>query len=92
MRMQMNTKNHIQLLEDVNEAAVEAVANKLGLRRVGWIFTDLVADSSTGNVKHFRGNIVSPLLAATIVCYWLDIFCTKKSEQVYVCCTLWMWL
>ena len=82
MCMQMNTKNHIQLLEDVNEAAVEAVANKLGLRRVGWIFTDLVADSSTGNVKHFRGNIVSPLQAATIVCYRLTFLYSKRGANL----------
>ena len=36
------------------------MAEQLGLRPVGWIFTDLVAaDLKQGTVKHFRGNIVS---------------------------------
>ena len=39
---------------------MEQVARGLGLQRVGWIFTDLLADDlSKGTVKHFRGHIVS---------------------------------
>ena len=56
------TKNSVELLEDERNALVESIATKLGLRRVGWIFTDLVPlDVSTGSVKNYRGNIVSSL-------------------------------
>lgn len=57
---QKSTKNSVELLVDEREVLVNDIALKLGLRRVGWIFTDLVAkDLSSGTVKHFRGNIVS---------------------------------
>jgi len=39
--------------EPETEATLHALADNLGLTRIGWIFTDLVSDS-TGNVKHFR--------------------------------------
>ncbi len=41
---------------------VDALAGYLGLRKVGWIFTDLLQDSK-GKVKHFR-NIESHFLSA----------------------------
>lgn len=51
--------NKIELKPDPKEADIVAAAAKLGLRPVGWIFTDLVADDlSKGTVKNFRGNIV----------------------------------
>ena len=57
---QVSSRNSCELLEDPNEDRVNSLAEQLGLRRVGWIFTDLVAqDLKTGTVKHFRGNIVS---------------------------------
>ena len=60
--LQIGTKNSIELLEDDREAAVNRVAQELGLTRVGWIFTDLVAeDTKKGTVKHVRGNVVSVL-------------------------------
>ena len=58
--LQIGTKNSIELLEDDREAAVNRVAQELGLTKVGWIFTDLVAeDTKKGTVKHVRGNVVS---------------------------------
>lgn len=62
---QVATKNGVELLEDERNALVESIATKLGLRRVGWIFTDLVPlDVSTGSVKNYRGNINSHFLSA----------------------------
>ncbi|CAC5423511.1 NPLOC4 [Mytilus coruscus] len=62
---QINTKGHIELLEDVLEHEVNKVAERLKIRPVGWIFTDLIADDlSKGTVKHFRGNINSHFLSA----------------------------
>ena len=58
--MQIDTKNSVELLDDDRSHAVEHVASQLGLRQVGWIFTDLVAqDLKKGTVKYFRGNVVS---------------------------------
>ena len=38
------------------------IANRLGIRRIGWIFTDLVPDDGQigggGPVLHHRGNVV----------------------------------
>lgn len=55
------TQGRIELiLPDEHLPQVNQVAEKLGIRPVGWIFTDLIADDLTkGTVKHFRGNIVS---------------------------------
>ena len=39
--------------EPENEATLKALCENLGLQRIGWIFTDLVSDSS-GKVKHYR--------------------------------------
>lgn len=62
---QINTKAHIELLEDPAEENVNKIAERLGIRPVGWIFTDLIADDlSKGTVKHFRGNINSHFLSA----------------------------
>ena len=56
----MNSPNRVELLPDPKEEHVNEVAKRLGLRPVGWIFLDLVAeDLSKGTVKNFRGNIVS---------------------------------
>ncbi|KAK7111135.1 nuclear protein localization protein 4 homolog [Littorina saxatilis] len=62
---QSNAPNRIELLPDPKEKQVSEVAKRLGLRPVGWIFTDLVAeDLSKGTVKNFRGNIDSHFLSA----------------------------
>lgn len=42
--MQESTRDGIKLLPDDKEMIVEDLAQKLGLKRVGWIFTDLIAD------------------------------------------------
>ena len=58
--LQISKKSFIELLENPFEDEVNKVAERLGIRPVGWIFTDLIADDlSKGTVKHFRGNIVS---------------------------------
>ncbi|KAK3586114.1 hypothetical protein CHS0354_033236 [Potamilus streckersoni] len=62
---QKNSKNKIELLPDPNEEVVHRVAEQLGIRPIGWIFTDLVAeDLKLGTVKNFRGNIDSHFLSA----------------------------
>jgi nuclear protein localization family protein 4 len=51
---QESTNTSIKLLEDQNDAEVEEMAEQLGLKRIGWIFTDLEAIHD-GKVKHLRG-------------------------------------
>ena len=64
----MNSPNRVELLPDPKEDQVSEVASRLGLRPVGWIFTDLVAaDLSKGTVKNFRGNIVCILLFSCLL-------------------------
>lgn len=61
---QESTKNSIGLLPDEKEAIVDELARLLNLKRVGWIFTDLIADDlKKGTVKHVR-NIESHFLSA----------------------------
>ncbi|KAL0108495.1 hypothetical protein PUN28_015203 [Cardiocondyla obscurior] len=61
---QESTKDTIRLLPDEKEALVEELGRTLNLRRVGWIFTDLIADDiKKGTVKHVR-NIESHFLSA----------------------------
>jgi len=48
------TKDHIKILTDPKEELVEEIALGLGLRKVGWIFTDLVP-AANGQVKNYRG-------------------------------------
>lgn len=45
-------------LEELLSPTAKAVNRGLGLRPVGWIFTDLTADTSNnGTVKHYRGSM-----------------------------------
>ncbi|XP_075231079.1 nuclear protein localization 4 isoform X2 [Lycorma delicatula] len=61
---QESSRDHVTLLPDDKEQIVEEIASQLGLRRVGWIFTDLVAeDLKKGTVKHVR-NVNSHFLSA----------------------------
>ncbi|XKL67144.1 hypothetical protein PGB90_010564 [Kerria lacca] len=61
---QDSTRDSIKLLPDEKETIVEEIAQKLGLTRVGWIFTDLIADNiQHGTVKCVRG-IESHFLSA----------------------------
>jgi len=53
---QESSKDTLRILPDPNDEIVEEAAAKMGLRKVGWIFTDLVASATTANkVKNFRG-------------------------------------
>ncbi|KAL4658201.1 hypothetical protein GN956_G2963 [Arapaima gigas] len=52
---QIGTQNSLELLEDPKEAAVEEIASRLGLCKVGWIFTDLLSeDTRKGTVRYTR--------------------------------------
>lgn len=54
------------ILPDPNEDKINSMAAKLGLKCVGWIFTDLLRneDTSKGPVKHYRGNANTYFLTA----------------------------
>lgn len=53
---QESTKNSIKLLEDPHENDAQEMAEILGLKRVGFIFTDLLNhETQSGKVKHLRG-------------------------------------
>lgn len=55
MIFQEGTPDSIKLLSDPYEGVIDKLAADLGLQRVGWIFTDLVADDvRKGTVKHLR--------------------------------------
>ncbi|XP_014606395.1 PREDICTED: nuclear protein localization protein 4 homolog isoform X1 [Polistes canadensis] len=61
---QESTKDSIQLLPDEKESLVNELARSLNLKKIGWIFTDLIADDvKKGTVKHVR-NIESHFLSA----------------------------
>uniref|UniRef100_A0A4W4DSS7 Nuclear protein localization protein 4 homolog n=1 Tax=Electrophorus electricus TaxID=8005 RepID=A0A4W4DSS7_ELEEL len=52
---QIGTQNSLELIDDPRAAAVEEIAAKLGLRKVGWIFTDLLSeDTRIGTVRYTR--------------------------------------
>lgn len=52
---QIGTPNSLELLDDPKAHIVDEIAAKLGLRKVGWIFTDLVSeDTRKGTVKYSR--------------------------------------
>ncbi|XP_051158551.1 nuclear protein localization protein 4 homolog [Leptopilina boulardi] len=61
---QESSRDNVVLLPDGKESLVNELAHSLNLRRVGWIFTDLIADDvKKGTVKHVR-NIESHFLSA----------------------------
>uniref|UniRef100_A0A8C5U9T6 Nuclear protein localization protein 4 homolog n=1 Tax=Malurus cyaneus samueli TaxID=2593467 RepID=A0A8C5U9T6_9PASS len=52
---QIGTQNSLEILEDPKAEVVDEIAAKLGLRKVGWIFTDLVSeDTRKGTVRYSR--------------------------------------
>ena len=51
---QISGKDSVELLEDSRESVVESLAVWLGIRRVGWIFTDLEAALESGRVHYKR--------------------------------------
>ena len=62
---QESARDLVRIISDKEaDDRVQELAAKLGLTRVGWIFTDLVSDS-TGAVKHFR-NADSHFLSAQV--------------------------
>ena len=63
---QVSTESSVELeLPDPNEEKVNNLCKKLGLKCVGWMFTDLVTeDTRSGSIKHFRGNANSYYLTA----------------------------
>jgi len=63
---QESSKDTLRILEDPNDEVVEEAASKMGLRKVGWIFTDLVP-LSNGQVKYFRGMDTHYLSAQEII-------------------------
>ncbi|EDW84969.1 uncharacterized protein Dwil_GK14396, isoform A [Drosophila willistoni] len=53
---QESSRDSLNILPDEGSADVEAVAAALGLKKIGWIFTDLItADATVGTVKQIRG-------------------------------------
>uniref|UniRef100_A0A8C4LAI4 NPL4 homolog, ubiquitin recognition factor n=1 Tax=Equus asinus TaxID=9793 RepID=A0A8C4LAI4_EQUAS len=55
LNRQIGTQNSLELLEDPKADVVDEIAAKLGLRKVGWIFTDLVSeDTRKGTVRYSR--------------------------------------
>ncbi|PAV84699.1 hypothetical protein WR25_02252 isoform B [Diploscapter pachys] len=71
---QVCKSDSVQLLDDPNEETVDKLSSWLGLKKVGWIFTDLwPADISKGTV-HCTRNASSFLLSAEecITAGWLQ--------------------
>lgn len=65
---QESSRNHTQLLDDERADEIDEVAAKLGLRKVGWIFTDLIPeDAAKGTVKQIRGNETYYLSAQELI-------------------------
>ncbi|KAH8311816.1 hypothetical protein KR044_008176 [Drosophila immigrans] len=53
---QESSRDSINICPDEGADEVEAVANALGLKKIGWIFTDLITkDATAGTVKQIRG-------------------------------------
>uniref|UniRef100_A0AAX7TW01 NPL4 homolog, ubiquitin recognition factor n=1 Tax=Astatotilapia calliptera TaxID=8154 RepID=A0AAX7TW01_ASTCA len=51
------TQNSLELLDDPKAAAVDEIAAKLGMCKVGWIFTDLLSeDTRIGTVRYSRNS------------------------------------
>ncbi|CDS43693.1 nuclear protein localization protein 4 [Echinococcus multilocularis] len=51
-------------LDQLMPPAAMATAEALGLRPVGWIFTDLTAEGADGLVKHYRGDMDTFFMSA----------------------------
>ncbi|XP_017052420.1 nuclear protein localization protein 4 homolog isoform X1 [Drosophila ficusphila] len=53
---QESTRDSINIQPDEGADDVDAVATALGLKKIGWIFTDLITEDATvGTVKQIRG-------------------------------------
>ena len=54
---QESTVNSLRFYPDSSEEVVEKIAKKLGLQKVGWILTDLIAEENNkGTVKNIRNS------------------------------------
>ena len=51
---QESSKDTLRILPDPNDEIVEEAASKMGLRKVGWIFTDLVPSATTANKVEWK--------------------------------------
>lgn len=74
----MGGPNSIELLEDPKAEIVQRLADALGLCRVGWIFTDLLAESG-GKVKYTR-HVDSYLMSAQ-ECITAGYFQSENSNR-----------
>lgn len=75
-------------LPDPQEALIEDLARRLNIRRIGWIFTDLVPDESKsggGPVLHHRGNVVCKPRTTIIYFCFNRIPFFKCSRMSYGC-------
>ena len=62
---QESSKDTLRILPDPNDEIVEEAASKMGLRKVGWIFTDLVPSATTANkvCKQNMTDLVTSMLS-----------------------------
>lgn len=80
--MQETTRDKVTVLPDERESLVDEIAHQLGLTRVGWIFTDLIADNTQkGTVSFCRFQLHSSYIAESIT-YKINIQCvfTKNFQ------------
>ncbi|KAJ8965286.1 hypothetical protein NQ317_005969 [Molorchus minor] len=88
---QESTRDSIRLLTDDREEIVENLAASLGLRQVGWIFTDLLADDiQKGTCKHTR-NIESHFLSAQ-ECIMAGQYQELAPQQLQICFKWLFWI
>ena len=65
---QESSRDHLKILPDPRAEIVDEIAAQMGLRRVGWIFTDLVPMAGVaGKVKSYRGAETHFLSAQEII-------------------------
>ena len=51
----VSTADSLELLDDLRAGVIEKIAKGVGIQKIGWILTDLVADDlKLGTVKHLR--------------------------------------
>ncbi len=73
-------------LPDPQEALIDDLARRLNIRRIGWIFTDLVPDESKsggGPVLHHRGNVVGSKAELQIHCLFSIEFLFFKCPRMH---------
>ena len=84
LHLQSNDRDKIELLDDPNEKTFDNIAKMFGLQKIGWIFTDLIADSSgKGTVKQVRGNVVSCNLNIIIYYDYIN-YCKNLNRYQFI--------